>query len=311
LIEHAIELDPRRVPKSLARGLAAAGVNRASLGVQDFSPHVQEAIGRPQPFNMVQGAVDTLREAGIANINIDLMYGLPKQTLADVARSAQLAASLDPARLALFGYAHVPWFKTHQKLIDTAALPGAAERIEQAKVAAQSLAAEGYAAIGLDHFARPDDTLALAQRAGRLHRNFQGYTTDEADALIGLGASSIGKLPQGFAQNAVDIASYTRAVEKKEFATIKGLALSDDDRMRARIIERLMCDLAVDLAGEAPGADFASELEQLASLVDAGMVTREGTRLTVTEQGRPFVRLVAAAFDAYLPQNRSRHSIAV
>jgi oxygen-independent coproporphyrinogen-3 oxidase len=311
LVEHAIELDPRRVPSSLARGLVAAGVNRASLGVQDFSPHVQEAIGRPQPFNMVESSVNILREAGIARINIDLMYGLPKQTLADVERSARLAASLRPARLALFGYAHVPWFKTHQKLIDTAALPGAAERIEQAKTAAQALAAEGYVPIGLDHFALPEDDLATAQRAGRLRRNFQGYTTDEADALVGLGASSIGRLPQGYVQNAVDIGGYSRAVEQKTFATVKGRPLTDDDRVRGRIIERLMCDLAVDLSREADAADFASEIESLAGLVEAGMVTIDGPRIAVTAQGRPFVRLVAAAFDAYLPQNRSRHSIAV
>jgi oxygen-independent coproporphyrinogen-3 oxidase len=211
----------------------------------------------------------------------------------------------------LFGYAHVPWFKTHQKLIDTAALPGAAERIEQAKIAAQALADEGYVPIGLDHFARPDDDLAIAQRTGRLRRNFQGYTTDEADALIGLGASSIGKLPQGYVQNAVDIGGYTRAVEQKHLATVKGRALTDDDRVRGRIIERLMCDLAVDLSREANTSEFASEIESLSGLVEAGMATVDGPRIAVTEQGRPFVRLVAAAFDAYLPQNRSRHSIAV
>ncbi len=311
LVEHAIELDPRRTSAKLTRGLAAIGVNRASLGVQDFSPHVQEAIGRVQPFEQVQQSVERLRTAGIEHINIDLMYGLPGQTLADVERSAALAASLRPSRLALFGYAHVPWFKTHQRLIDSAALPGPAARIDQVRTAGHTLAAHGYVAIGLDHFALPEDELATTQRAGRLRRNFQGYTTDEADALIGLGASAIGKLPQGFVQNAVDIAGYSRAVEGGTLATAKGVGLSPDDRMRAAIIERLMCDLALDLDVVAPNTDFSAEIEGLAGLDSAGMVRIDGRRVVVTEEGRPFVRLVAAAFDAYLPQNRSRHSIAV
>jgi oxygen-independent coproporphyrinogen-3 oxidase len=316
LVEHAIELDPRQVTKPLADALAALGVTRASLGVQEFSPHVQEAIGRIQPFETVRAAADALRGAGVARINVALMYGLPGQTIADVEATADLAAALRPARLALFGYAHVPWFKANQKLIDEAALPGASERIEQARAAALRLAGHGYVPIGLDHFARPDDELAAAARTGRLRRNFQGYTTDPADALIGLGASAIGKLPQGFAQNAVDIAGYARAVTQGAFATVKGIAVSADDVLRGAIIERLMCDLAVDLAALPAGtphsaATFAHERADLDALAAAGLITIEGSRITVTEEGRPFVRLVAAAFDAYLAQSRSRHSIAV
>ena len=316
LVEHAIELDPRQVTKPLADVLAALGVTRASLGVQEFSPHVQEAIGRIQPFETVRAAVDALRGAGVTRINVDLMYGLPGQSIADVEATADLAAALRPARLALFGYAHVPWFKANQKLIDEAALPGASERIEQARAAALRLAGHGYVPIGLDHFARADDELAVAARTGRLRRNFQGYTTDPADALIGLGASAIGKLPQGFAQNAVDIAGYARAVTQGAFATVKGIAVSADDVLRGAIIERLMCDLAVDLealpAGAPRGAStFAHERADLDALAAAGLIMVEGSRITVTEEGRPFVRLVAAAFDAYLPQSCSRHSIAV
>jgi oxygen-independent coproporphyrinogen-3 oxidase len=316
LVEHAIELDPRQVTQPLADALAALGVTRASLGVQEFSPHVQEAIGRIQPFETVRAAVDALRSAGITRINVDLMYGLPGQTIADVETTADLAAVLRPARLALFGYAHVPWFKANQKLIDEAALPGAGERIEQARAAALRLAGHGYVPIGLDHFARADDELAAAARTGRLRRNFQGYTTDPADALIGLGASAIGRLPQGFAQNAVDIAGYVRAVTQDAFATVKGIAVSADDMLRGAIIERLMCDLAVDLEALPAGsprtaATFVHERADLDALAAAGLITIEGSRITVTEEGRPFVRLVAAAFDAYLPQSRSRHSIAV
>lgn len=311
LKEHAIELDPRRLDRSLVRSLKAIGVNRASLGVQDVSPHVQQAIGRVQPFEQVERAADWLREAGIANLNVDLMYGLPTQTARDVARSAELAASLGAQRMALFGYAHVPWFKTHQKLIDEAALPALDARLAQATIAAETLQSFGYQAIGLDHFALPGDELAIAAREYRLHRNFQGYTTDEADALIGLGASAIGKLPQGFVQNAPDLAGYTRAIDAGRFATVKGLPLSDDDRLRGRIIERLMCDLAVDLDLFGGAGDFTAELKSLTPLADEGLLRIEGARISVTEKGRPYVRIAAAAFDAYLAASQKRHSVAV
>jgi len=316
--EHAIELDPRRMSPAFVQALARLGINRASLGVQDFTPHVQNAIGRVQPFEQVADAVALLRDSGIERINMDLMYGLPRQSVADVIRSAELAASLFPQRIALFGYAHVPWFRHHQRLIEEAALPGAAERLAQMSAAGRIFLERGYVAIGLDHFALADDELATAQRAGRLHRNFQGYTTDQADALIGIGTSSIGRLPQGFVQNAPDMGGYVRSLEAGRFPVVKGIAFSPDDRLRGTIIERLMCDLAVDLDAAlaavpeaAPADGFAAEIEALAPLVDAGMVEFAGRRIGVTEAGRPFVRLAAAAFDAYLAQNRSRHSVAV
>lgn len=311
LREHAIELDPRRMTPELVTAMADVGVNRASFGVQEFALEVQQAIGRVQPCALVADAVDQVRRAGISHVNLDLMYGLPRQTLAHVEASARLAAGLAPTRLALFGYAHVPWFKPHQRLIDDAELPGVGARIEQARLAADTLMAQGYDWIGLDHFARPDDELAVAQRGGHLHRNFQGYTTDAADALIGIGTSAIGRLPQGYVQNAVDTGGYSRAVAAGCFATSKGLMLTRDDHMRAAIIERLMCDLSVDLATTARDQDFTSELDALAPLADQGVVEIAGSRVTVTRQGRLFVRLVAAAFDAYLPQNRTRHSMAV
>lgn len=311
LKEHAIELDPRRLDKPLVRTLRAIGVNRASLGVQDASPQVQRAIGRVQPFETVERAAHWLREAGIANLNVDLMYGLPTQTARDVARSAELAASLGAQRLALFGYAHVPWLKANQKQIDEAALPDSAARLDQAKVAEDTLVSLGYRAVGLDHFALPSDDLAVAAREKRLHRNFQGYTTDTADALIGLGASAIGKLPQGFVQNAPDLAGYARSIAAGRFATVKGLALSADDRRRAALIERLMCDLALDLDEFGGAAAFATELVSLAPLADKGLLTIDGARIAVTASGRPYIRLAAAAFDTYLTASRSKHSLAV
>lgn len=317
LREHAIELDPRRMPPALARTLANIGVNRASLGVQDFSPRVQKAIGRIQPFNVVASAVTDLRGAGIDRINIDLMYGLPLQTVDGVRQNVQLATALEPQRIAIFGYAHVPWLKSNQCRIDESQLPGLFERVAQMRTACETLIRIGYVPVGLDHFALPSDDIAVAARTGCLHRNFQGYTADQADALIGLGASAIGKLPQGFVQNAADIGGYSRAIDAGRLATARGLALSGDDCMRAHIIERLMCDLSIDLdaaVGEcgAPICEtFASELSALQPLAAEGVVHVDGSRVTVTEQGRPFVRLVAAAFDAYLPRGQARHSIAI
>lgn len=311
LKEHAIELDPRRLDRALVRALKEIGVTRASLGVQDVSPQVQQAIGRIQPFELVEQAAAWLRDEGIAALNVDLMYGLPTQSVREVARSAELAASLGAQRMALFGYAHVPWFKTHQKLIDDTALPGLAERLEQAQAAADTLASFGYQAIGLDHFALPGDELAVAAREKRLRRNFQGYTTDEADALIGLGASAIGRLPQGFVQNAPDLAGYSRAVGAGTFPIVKGLALTDGDRLRASIIERLMCDLELDLDAFGGAARFGAELETLAPLVAEGLLRIDGAHIAVTEAGRPYVRIAAAAFDAYLANSQKRHSVAV
>jgi oxygen-independent coproporphyrinogen-3 oxidase len=313
--EHVFELDPRHVTRALAGSLARLGVNRVSLGVQEFAAHVQAAMGRVQPFPVVERAVLALREAGIDRINFDLMYGLPGQSCDDIRRTVELAASLKPQRVAYFGYAHVPWMKSHQRLIDEAMLPGVLERLEQARTAHDALIAAGYHAIGLDHFAHGDDALAIAARGGTLRRNFQGYTTDEADALIGFGASAISRFPQGFVQNAPDVGGYARAVGSQQLPTARGIAFSPEDRVRGRIIERLMCDFTVDLDAIAAASDvaidFAAELAELEPLEAEGLVQVAGNIVSVTEAGRPFVRLVAAAFDAYLAAGRARHSLAV
>jgi oxygen-independent coproporphyrinogen-3 oxidase len=310
IAEHAIELDPRQVDRPLAQMLGQIGVTRASLGVQEFAPHVQQAIGRVQPFSQVAGTVALLREAGIEQLNFDLMYGLPHQRTDDLERSIAQAHTLAPSRIALFGYAHVPWFKTHQRLIDTAALPGASERLIQAEAARRLLVSLGYMPIGLDHFARPRDSMAQAAADGRLRRNFQGYTTDDADALLGLGASAIGRLPQGFVQNSPDFGGYARAIESGRLATVKGIAVDADDLRRGAIIERLMCDFSAD-ADDLAEEEFAAVQQTLAPLAAEGIVTLTGRRVAVTEKGRPFVRLAAAAFDAYLAKGAARHSAAV
>ena len=295
--EVAVEMDPRTVTEDRVAALADAGVNRASLGVQDLNDHVQRAINRIQPYDMNARVVEMLRAAGIDRINFDLMYGLPYQNVADVERTVDLAVRLRPDRLAVFGYAHVPWMKTHQKMIPEDALPGAEQRFEQAEAAAARLVAHGYRRIGLDHFALEDDAMTDALDAGRLRRNFQGYTTDPARALIGFGASSIGALPEGYVQNAAPLRQYAEAVRRGQLPVVKGIALNDDDRMRRDIIERLMCDLSVDLdriarENSMPMRQFAGELAALAQMAQDGLVEIEGKTIRITEFGRPLMRTV-------------------
>jgi len=311
--EIAIEIDPRSLTRAHIAALAAMGVSRASLGVQDFEPRVQEAIGRRQSVAQTARAADGLREAGIVHINLDLMYGLPHQTVASVTDTAGQALSLRPERIALFGFAHVPWMKRHQKLIPQETLPGSNERFAQSRAAAGVFVASDYQQIGLDHFARSNDPLAVRQREGRLRRNFQGYTADETTNLIGFGPSAIGSLPGGYVQNTSQMLGYRDAILAGRPATVRGCALTDEDRLRGRIIERLMCDLRVDLADvcRLHGANierFTAELSALDALALDGLVVRNGCEIRVPTPARPFVRSVCAVFDQYAPQGEARYS---
>jgi oxygen-independent coproporphyrinogen III oxidase len=313
--EIAIEIDPRGFTPASADALAAIGVTRASIGVQDFDPKVQRAINRIQDFDTTAHCVAMLRERDIAKLSIDLIYGLAYQTTEGLLNTIDAALRLDPDRLAIFGYAHVPGFKKHQNLIPEAALPGLAERFAQAEAAHARLIAAGYQPIGLDHFAKPDDPMAMAAREGRLARNFQGYTTDTAPALIGLGASAIGSLPQGYVQNHAEVPAYRKAILAGELATARGVALTDEDRIRREVIARLMCDLHVDLAAVAArygrsAAMFADALAALQRLAQDGIVERDGTHVRVKDEWRAAVRVVCAAFDSYLGV-AGRHSVAV
>ena len=246
--EIAIEIDPRVLTAEMAAALGEAGVTRASLGVQSLDPTVQAAINRHQSLDETALAVDRLREAGVGGINIDLIYGLPHQTVASSIATAEACLALRPDRFSVFGYAHVPGFKRHQRKIDEAALPDGPARGAQADAITEVLESAGYRRIGLDHFALPGDEMAAAAGSGSLHRNFQGYTTDAADVLIGLGASAIGRLPQGYVQNAAVTRDYLAALAAGRLATVRGFALAPDDRLRAALIERLMCDFRVDVA---------------------------------------------------------------
>lgn len=316
--EIAFELDPRTFRPEMAGQLASLGANRASLGVQEFDARVQQAVNRIQPYETVKATVDALRAAGISGINFDLMYGLPHQSVETLKESVRLATGLRPDRIALFGYAHVPWMAKNQRLIPVEALPDADQRFEQAETAAEALEAEGYVRIGLDHFALPGDEMTKALKAGTLRRNFQGYTTDGAETLIGLGATSISSLPQGYAQNIIETGAWARAVQAGKLPVAKQLALSTDDELRRAVIERLMCDLTVDLGevanafGRCP-AEFAEDIARCQAFARDGLAEIKGWRITVTERGRPALRVIASAFDAYLrqPQPEKRHAAAV
>ena len=314
--EVAVELDPRTATQEYVEGLARAGVNRASIGVQDFHPKVQEAIHRIQPFEMTRDVVGWLRGAGIERLNMDLMYGLPFQTTELVVDMVDKAVSLHPRRFALFGYAHVPWMKSHQKMIPEEHLPDIQARWEQFDAAAERLAHHGYLPIGLDHYALPEDELAVALSERRLRRNFQGYTTDAAQLLIGLGASSIGHLSQGFIQNTLPIHTYADQVAAGRLPVAKMRPFQDDDVLRGTLIERLMCNLELDVDAVCAelGADpspFDPALSELAALQSDGLLVVEGRRIAMTEAGRPLVRLAASVFDAYLKKGQERHSKAV
>jgi len=314
--EVAAELDPASLTRDWVRAAGGCGLTRASLGVQNLDPVVQAAVNRQESPEQVAAAVGWLREVGVRSVNIDLMYGLPHQTTANTLSTIDTVLRLAPERIALFGYAHVPWMKAHQQLIDEGALPWPAARLEQAEAAAERLVAEGYVRIGLDHFALPGDELAVAAGEGRLRRNFQGYTTDQAGTLLGLGASAIGRLPQGFVQSVTQELGWRAAVQADRLPVARGVAITDEDRFRGEIIERLMCDLHVDLAEicERHGRDLADldeALVQLAPFKADGLLALHGSRLRIVGEGRLVVRSICAAFDAYFAPSSGRHSRAL
>ena len=313
--EISVEIDPRNVDHDKLEAWHRFGITRASLGVQDFDPDVQRAINRRQSFEQTQAVVGALRNAGIGSINLDILYGLPLQTTETLRRTIDLAVSMRPNRIALFGYAHVPWVKKHQSLIDQDTLPGPAERFDMASDGAAQLAEAGYIALGIDHFADQDDNLAAAASDGRMRRNFQGYTTDDAETLIGFGASSIGRLPQGYVQNSVSAADYIRKVRAGELPTMRGFALSLSDRIIGRLIESLMCDFSFSISDlkRAFGAEVDSLLVEAAGIaaLEGAIVSFDGDTFFVKPEGQPFVRTIASRFDRYLTRDKARHSAAV
>ncbi|MCP3416233.1 oxygen-independent coproporphyrinogen III oxidase [Bradyrhizobium brasilense] len=314
--EIAVEIDPRMLSEPMAEALGYCGVSRASLGIQSFDPVVQQGINRLQSFGQTATSVDRLRRAGVERINFDLLYGLPLQTVASCLDTVAKCLDLHPDRFSVFGYAHIPSFKKHQRKIDASALPDSVTRHHQSETIAKALVDAGYVRVGIDHFALPDDNLAQARREGWLRRNFQGYTDDSADALIGLGASAIGRMQQGFVANAVSTKHYLARIAEDRLATAKGYLLTDDDRFHGEIIERIMCDLAVDLSetsrryGRDPSSAVVDRY-RLDSLIADGVVAIDDGQLSVAAGAEFLARAVASAFDAHLPRSGAIHSQAV
>ncbi len=313
--ELAVEIDPRTLTLEMSKALGEAGMTRASLGVQSFDPKVQKAINRIQSAEQTETALSNLRKAGARSINFDLIYGLPHQSVESAIETAHVAAAMRPERFAVFGYAHVPAFKKHQRLIDTAALGDAHDRHAQAEAIAVTLCEAGYRRIGLDHFALPEDQLSIAADRQALHRNFQGYTTGTASTLIGFGSSAIGRLAEGYVQNDVAIGRYASLISSCELATAKGYRLTPEDRVRAWIIERMMCDFQVDFSAmpngfELPDEGLGKANVSLKALLEEGIVTWRGDVLSVDTEHRFLVRTVASCFDAYLGETGRTHATA-
>lgn len=314
--EIAMELDPRVLSDAQIEAMAAAGVNRVSLGVQTLNAQVQTAINRVQPREQVERVIARLNAAGIIQHNMDLMYGLPGQTVGDVEEAAAFAVLHKASRVSVFGYAHVPWFAKHQAAIDEDSLPDISARFAQAEAASAILLDAGYVPVGLDHFARADDSLAIAASTGRLRRNFQGYTDDPCDTLIGLGTSSISQFSGGYVQNLKDRNAWRDAVLAGRLPSERGIALTEDDRLRARAIERLMCDLRVDVPAVcaemgAPAGSLNDALETARFLVPAGLCQVEGGVVSVPFEARVMLRTVAQCFDGRFRPAPRRHAKAV
>jgi oxygen-independent coproporphyrinogen-3 oxidase len=312
--EFSVEIDPNEIDEARLDTLAEAGMNRASIGVQDFDPEIQAIIGRDQSYDVTKAAADALRARGIKSLNADILFGLPNQSKERMADSVQKLLSLSPDRVALYGYAHVPWMARRQSMIPSDTLPRPEERLELFETARKLFLWDGYVEIGIDHFARPGDGLAVAAREGRLRRNFQGYTDDTAPTLIGLGASAISRFPQGYAQNVSPTGDYTKRIRNGEFATGRGHAFSADDLLRGRMIEALMCDFRIDAAEirQRFGIDELTlqRMFREAAAAFPGMVEVSAEGFAIPEHGRPLTRMIARAFDAY-SLSKAGHSSAI
>ena len=295
--ECSVEADPRLVTRDQLRTFRQLGFSRISYGVQDVDADVQVAIGRVQPASMVRDTVEMAREEGFAGLNLDLIYGLPRQTPESFSRTIETALSFAPDRVACFGYAHVPWMKSHQKRIDEGALPRAWDRFTLFRDAVRRFTESDYRWIGIDHFARPDDSLALAADAGRLHRNFMGYTTRSGENLLGIGVSSISEVDGWFAQNAADLGPWQREIDARQLPITRGHVMSDDDMQRGDAVAHLMCN--AELPYDMFAGDIATLVDIYEQFADDGLILFESDRISVTPLGRFFLRNLAFPLDAY------------
>ena len=312
--EVSIEVDPRTVDEGRLRHLAHLGFNRLSFGVQDFDPDVQKAVHREQPYEAVAALIQQAREIGFKSINADLIYGLPRQTPATFARTVAQMGALRPDRIALYAYAHLPQRFKPQRRIHAHELPPAGERVHMLRAAISGFQGLGYTHIGMDHFALPDDPLAVAKREGHLHRNFQGYSTQADCDLIGLGVSAIGKIGRCYSQNDKTLPSYYEAIGRSQLAAVRGLELEPEDLLRRDVIMALMCQgrVGFDEIERAHAVhmrkSFAGEIERLRPLEAQGLVAIEPAAIQVTPLGWYFVRAIAMVFDRYLPVDIQREA---
>ena len=313
-IEFSIEIDPTSVDDEKLAAMAACGMNRASIGIQDFDPKVQATIGREQSFEATKDVIEKLRELGVHSVNTDIVYGLPHQTRETLAETLDHVLALDPDRIALFGYAHVPWMAKRQKMIPDSSLPQPLSRFDLFNQASDRFVGAGYSPLGIDHFAKPTDSLAIAAAEGRMRRNFQGYTDDTCAALIGLGASSISRFPNGYVQNRATTNAYANDIKAGNWAAARGYSLSVEDKIRGRAIEMLMCDLRIDLAemrtlfGDR-AAILMPDIENLLREYPE-FVTLEKDQLTITGEGFHLTRILASELDAY-QSSAAKHSMAI
>ena len=304
--EVSIEVDPRVTTDEHLKTLAALGFNRVSLGVQDFNPAVQKAVNRVQSKESTAKMLARCRELNFKGINFDLIYGLPYQTVESFQETIEQVIAVGPDRIALYNYAHLPSLRPHQKILEKMPMPNAQARIEIFNLAYNRLVESRYQAIGMDHFALTHDEMSKALDKGQLYRNFMGYTVKKGNELIGIGASAIGELNDGYFQNIRETKQYQQSVMEKGLATFRGCALTDDDRERKWIIQSLMCRFQLSMDEFDTNfprkfeTDFAAELTQLQGFYDDGILTRDGRTLFVTDLGRLFIRNVAMIFDAYL-----------
>jgi oxygen-independent coproporphyrinogen-3 oxidase len=310
-IEASSEIDPRDLTRDHMVALREAGFNRVSMGVQDFNPRVQEAVNRIQPEDMTREVVSWARELGFQSINLDFIYGLPYQTVESFEETIDKLIDISPNRIAMFNFAYVPWLKKHQKqLIDPDTVPGAEERLQILKMTIEKLSAAGYAYIGMDHFAKPDDELTIAQENGTLHRNFQGYSTKAGCDLYALGMSAISQTDDVYAQNHKQLPDYYAAIDAGRMATRSGYRLDDDDKLRREVITRLMCDFVLDKRDIAARFDiefdsyFKTSIAKLSRFLDDDLARVDDGRIEVTPMGRLVIRNIAMCFDRYLDDMR-------
>ena len=315
-IEAGVEVDPRRLTREHLVALREIGFNRASMGVQDFNPKVQEAIHRIQPRAMTQQAMDWMRELGFGSINLDLIYGLPHQTPESFDETLDIVLEMKPDRLAVFSYAHVPWIKPSQKILEQKILPAPETKLQVLKLVIEKLTANGrYVYIGMDHFAKPDDELAVAQKKKQLQRNFQGYSTRAGADIYAFGMSSISQIPEAYWQNEKELPKWQAAVDAGRVPLQRAYFLTEEDKIRRETIMRVMCDLSLDYAAMSQrlginfAQHFANELAALAPFEADGLVKRTQTGLEVTDTGRLFIRNIAMCFDNTLaPAGERKHS---